>query len=272
MEKYKCGCTGIRHCLLCTGIRDSDFIQNSVKDICWLCPECEVVFEGNVNEILLKDNINWCSLHLQHNIFNLHIDKVIIINNFVTETEESYLLTEINKDPWKMSQSGRRKQDFGPKVNFKRKKLKTTVFTGFPGYSKFVVEKMRQVESLRDFFPVELCNLEYSPERGSSIDPHIDDTWLWGEQLVTLNLNSATILTLTSTLFQQEIQIPMMPRSLVIIEKNARYNWMHGIKSSDITDLRVAMTFRNLSQPFVKDSIGQQLLHIAKSFQGTVVS
>lgn len=33
---------------------------------------------------------------------------------------------------------------------------------------------------LEDFRPVEQCNLDYSPERGSAIDPHLDDAWLWG--------------------------------------------------------------------------------------------
>jgi len=42
---------------------------------------------------------------------------------------------------------------------------------------------------------VELCNLNYSPHLGSCIDPHFDDSWLWGERLVTLNLKGSTVLT-----------------------------------------------------------------------------
>lgn len=49
----------------------------------------------------------------------------------------------------------------------------------------------------KDFFPVELCNLEYVPERGSAIVPHLDDSWLWGERLVLLNLESETKMTFT---------------------------------------------------------------------------
>jgi hypothetical protein len=60
-------------------------------------------------------------------------------------------------------------QDYGPKVNFKRKKLKVADFTGLPEYSKYIYEKMRKMDILSDFTPVELCNLEYSSERGSSI-------------------------------------------------------------------------------------------------------
>lgn len=57
----------------------------------------------------------------------------------------------------------------------------------------------KTVSQLRDFKPVELCNLDYSPARGSGIDPHRDDSWLWGERLVTLNLLSHTVLTFSSS-------------------------------------------------------------------------
>lgn len=63
------------------------------------------------------------------------------------------------------------------------------------------MERMQQsdeIEELRGFMPVELCNLDYSPERGSAIDPHMDDDWIWGERLVTLNLLSPTYLTFSN--------------------------------------------------------------------------
>lgn len=59
-----------------------------------------------------------------------------------------------------------------------------------------MINKFQDFPELSDFDPVELCNLEYTPERGSSIDAHVDDFWLWGERLVTVNLNSTTVLTL----------------------------------------------------------------------------
>ena len=50
---------------------------------------------------------------------------------------------------------------------------------------------------LSAYEPVEQCHLDYSPDRGSAIDPHRDDTWLWGEQLVTVNLLADSVLTFT---------------------------------------------------------------------------
>ena len=92
-------------------------------------------------------------------------------------------------------------QDYGPKVNFKRQKVKLGSFNGLPPFSERLVKRMQsEMEELRVFTPVELCNLDYSPERGSAIDAHMDDSWIWGERLVTLNLLSSTYLTFSFSL------------------------------------------------------------------------
>ena len=211
-----------------------------------------------------------------------------MIGNFVTSEEEIFLTNEINKESLETSsQSGRRKQDFGPKVNFKKKKIKVGDFNGLPAYSKFIVERMNLQALLKYFLPVELCNLEYTPERGSSIDPHIDDTWLWGEHLVTVNLLSRTLLTLTedrvpssdntqtSSSKHTEIQIPLSAQSLVILHSEARYKWQHCIRPNHIIGKRLAMTFRNLSHEFHQNGeqyqTGKLVLDVAQSFTGKVL-
>ena len=70
---------------------------------------------------------------------------------------------------------GRFKQDYGPKVNFKKKKIKADEFKGLPFYSKFFIDRFNSLPILTDFIPVELCNLKYEQERAACIEPHIDD-------------------------------------------------------------------------------------------------
>lgn len=87
-------------------------------------------------------------------------------------------------------------------MNFKKKSVRFKYFTGLPNYSRYLVERLHKRmrtngKTFKDFFPVELCNLEYLPERGAAIVPHLDDSWLWGERLVLLNLASETKLTFT---------------------------------------------------------------------------
>lgn len=167
-------------------------------------------------------------------------------------------------------------QDYGPKVNFKRKKLKVADFTGLPEYSKDIYERMRKMDILSDFKPVELCNLEYSSERGSSIEPHFDDFWLWGERLVTLNLLSDSVLCFTNENQPGiEVHVPMFRRSLLIVYGPARHLWKHAIHRSDILSKRLAITFRELSDEFKdggpRGDEGNQLLDIALTFTGQAI-
>ena len=144
-------------------------------------------------------------------------------------------------------------------------------FAGLPLYSRLLVSRFASYSSLSGFLPVELCNLEYLPERGSAIDPHHDDWWLWGDRLVTLNLLSDTVLTFTDdsqpTL---SVLVSLRRRSLVIVSGPARYKWKHAIQRQHVTSRRLAMTFRELSAEFAvggaSDTVGRELLTLASNY------
>ena len=167
-------------------------------------------------------------------------------------------------------------QDYGPKVNFKKKRLKTSVFTGLPYFSKVLVDRMKRSDVLEDFEPVELCNLEYDSERGSAIASHFDDFWLWGERLVTLNMLTETKHTMTiDSRPHIEVLITLPPRSLVVVQGSARHQWKHAIKRADIIGRRVATTFRELTAEFLQggenESVGRELLELSATFKGLAV-
>ena len=135
---------------------------------------------------------------------------------------------------------------------------------------------MLSIDILQDFIPVEQCHLEYIPERGSAIDPHFDDFWLWGERLVTVNLHSDTILNFTNDKVPDvEVQVPMNRRSLLVVYGDSRTLWKHGIHREDIKDKRLAITLRELSYEFSEGGIrcteGKSLLEIALTFNGLAV-
>ena len=133
--------------------------------------------------------------HLRTLIKNLFVG-IEIHPNFISETEETKLIHDLDQIPWSTSQSGRRKQNYGPKANFKKRKAKIGDFQGYPLCTKFVQDKFSTVPSLQDYKTVEQCSIEYRPETGARIDPHIDDCWIWGERIVQLNLLSDSVLTL----------------------------------------------------------------------------
>lgn len=121
---------------------------------------------------------------------------VEVHRDFISVAEEQRLIGDLDQIPWDVSQSGRRKQNFGPKANFKKRKVKVGSFRGFPRCTQFVQERFKGVMSLTDYKTVEQCSIEYRPETGARIDPHIDDCWVWGERIVQLNLLSDSVLTL----------------------------------------------------------------------------
>ncbi|XP_068512263.1 alpha-ketoglutarate-dependent dioxygenase alkB homolog 4 [Anas acuta] len=176
-----CGCKGIRSCLLCEGPAQAAPPPQGEDNFTY-CPATGLA-KGNEH----SEFAGWA----------FPFPGVFLTEEFVSEEEEAEMVALMDRDEWKPSQSGRKKQDYGPKVNFKKQRLKAGSFTGLPSFSKKIVTQMKACSVLGGFLPVEQCNLDYRPERGSAIDPHFDDWWLWGERLVSLNLLSNTVLSMS---------------------------------------------------------------------------
>ncbi|RDD36482.1 Alpha-ketoglutarate-dependent dioxygenase alkB-like protein 4 [Trichoplax sp. H2] len=273
-----CGCKGIRTCLICEKQGKSFNQHQSTSqenvDRYFYCNQCHLTYRYSYSPLADGDGAKAnCDNHATN--LGPQINGIKVVNNFVTLEEESKMVTKIDLSTWTTSQSGRKKQDFGPKVNFKRRKLKVGNFNGLPSYCRYIINRMAMHDECKnlmtDFLPVELCNLDYSPDRGSAIDPHFDDFWIWGNRLVSVNLLSDTILTLSKDTF--EVDVPMPRRSLLILYGDARNVWKHAIKRQNIHSRRVCMTFRELSNEFLpggeQEELGTKLLHVALSFDGS---
>jgi len=186
-----CGCKGFNSCFTCEtecGITPSDPTQDRInqyeeeREFCILCSRLFVNTGAACN----------CEKSSENPIFS----GIKIIPEFVSVEEETTLLEDLDQAPWSISQSGRRKQNYGPRANFKKRKAKVGAFQGFPMPTKFIQDRFKTVSSLKDYRTVEQCSIEYRPEKGACISPHIDDCWIWGERIVQLNLMSDTYLTL----------------------------------------------------------------------------
>lgn len=197
-----CGCKSFRTCLQCEksyGLEESQRDKSEVE-----AGKFPTVFEFDPK----TNEIHEDGKEEERRPFK----GIKIIENFVTEEEEARLVKDLDDIPWDASQSGRRKQNFGPKTNFKKRKAKLGAFEGFPATTKFVQDRFEeQVACLKGFRSVEQCSIEYEPSRGSCIEPHIDDCWIWGERIVQLNLLSDSILT-------------MIPYDRSLDERQDRYN------------------------------------------------
>lgn len=188
-----CGCKGCRTCLVCETQygADKNKLQldfDKSKGYVY-CPYCDKAWKGWTMDSYKE--------HPNHQGEAIDYPGVYIELDFITEEEELSFLKQIDEIPWDISQSGRRKQNFGPKTNFKKKKVVTGKFDGFPAFSKFIQDRFQNVDILKSYETIEQCSLEYDPSKGASIDPHIDDCWIWGERIVTVNCLSDSVLTMT---------------------------------------------------------------------------
>ena len=181
-----CGCKSFRSCFICEkqfNLFNTDTAKDKIKQF-------PIVYNFN-NELkrLVAENV-------QDSKNVIEFPGIIIIEDFVTSQEEADLVRDLDLLPWDTSQSGRRKQNFGPRANFKKRKVKVGKFAGFPRCTTFIKDRFNNVPCLQDYKPVEQCSIEYRPETGSCIELHIDDCWIWGERIVQLNLLADSTLTL----------------------------------------------------------------------------
>ena len=310
--KESCGCKGIRTCLVCEGRRTSIHVAKEPVASFYQCHNCgRIPDEENICVDPSAPPLFTCgkslrcrptapALQARCTVKGLPFEGVTVVKEFVSCEEEEKITNDIDRSAWAESQSGRRKQvrpsvwegsglgvkghpissfpqDYGPKVNFKRQKVKLGNFNGLPPFSKPLIERMHQsVPELCDFVPVEVCTLEYSPKRGSAIDPHLDDEWLWGERLVTLNLLSSTILTFSNPPLTVEVLVPLPRRALMVVSGPARHMWLHSVQRQHIVSRRVGITMRELSCDFLpggkEEEMGKQVLEIAMDFQGQPIN
>jgi len=182
-----CGCKSFRTCFVC----ESEFGLQPRED--WgkqLRQENREFYQYSLDG-------NGNCFKLDNEKKTLHFPGIKIIKDFVTPEEEATLTSGLDDLPWDASQSGRRKQNFGPRANFNKRKAKCGPFSGFPSCTKFIQDRFATEPLLESYRTVEQCSIEYRPETGAAIEPHIDDCWIWGERIAQLNLLTDTFLTCT---------------------------------------------------------------------------
>ncbi|XP_054000359.1 alpha-ketoglutarate-dependent dioxygenase alkB homolog 4 [Hylaeus anthracinus] len=277
-----CGCKGIRTCLLCEKeykITKPDLKTEFEKYSSYVyCPYCNLSWPGWDSDLYTN--------HPDHEGKAIEFPGVYIKLDFLNSNDNALLSNALDDIPWEVSQSGRRKQNFGPKCNFKKKKLRLGSFDGFPKSTHFVQQKFLEVPILKDFQTVEQCTLEYDPLRGASIDPHIDDCWVWGERIVTVNVMGDSVLTMTpyhgpntkynlkdvteySTTCENMksnvkaengdvqdiiVRLPMPQGSLMVLYGAARYKWEHCVLREDVKSRRICLAYRELTPPYLNNS------------------
>uniref|UniRef100_UPI002ED70A02 DNA N6-methyl adenine demethylase n=1 Tax=Caenorhabditis elegans TaxID=6239 RepID=UPI002ED70A02 len=257
-----CGCKGARFCALCETtervkklrvVEDKHvnykvFIYDHIRQIA--IPTTNLNSQSSLEDII-DESTSCQSVSTDGSI---EIDGLTLIHNFLSESEESKILNMIDTVKWAKSKSGRRKQDYGPKVNFKHKKVKTDTFVGMPEYADMLLNKMSEydVKKLGNYQPFEMCNLEYEEVKKSAIEMHQDDMWIWGNRLISINLINGSVMTLSNDNKSFLCYVHMPHRSLLCMADECRYDWKHGVLAHHIRGRRIALTMREAAKDFAE--------------------
>lgn len=164
--------------MLCDDSKVESFYSENILEYiyCWKCGDKAYIKHQ-------FDNHTCGNANQSEMIQFISIDGIFLQPDVLTEDEEIKLIQSIDSYDWVDSQSGRRKQDFGPKINFKKKKVNFSSFHGLPSidiklldtikrdrlrndpnYSRFTSSTLENDSSdsiLCNFKTVEICHLEY---------------------------------------------------------------------------------------------------------------
>ncbi len=196
-----------------------------------------------------KNNTNReLSLELASQIqgLELHFD-------FISPQEENELLEFIESSPW-LNDLNRRVQHYGYKYDYKARRIDNSLFLGeISIWLKTLAQKIID-KKLIDFIPDQAIINEY--ECGQGIAPHIDCEPCFGETIISLSLGSTCVLNYEKEQNSKDkIGIFIEPRTLLIMKKESRYSWYHGIPPRKTDNFngqtykrqrRVSITFRKV--------------------------
>lgn len=251
-----CSCKGIRTCQICEGDDEKKEIIKKKNE-----KDTYKIIKLQPTVTILTSNLFTYSYNNTNNT-DIDFNGLFHYEHFLSNEEQAYLLTEINKNPWKDSQSGRKKQDYGVKVNYKKQKIKSEYSEIiFPDYITFLQSKLNEInqQQFKGFTINEIGNLYYSSKLGAHIEPHIDDVWIWGDRIIGINLVSNTILTFIiednnlNVIF--EIDLYIKPGDLYMMSGLSRYKWKHCVRRENISNDRVVVTLRE----FVEGIVNQKM-------------
>ncbi|CAH3890545.1 unnamed protein product [Pieris brassicae] len=245
MKPRPCGCKGARTCLIC----ETQYGANDFKPLIELdkskgyvyCPFCDLAWPGWDAELYKK--------HPNHTGQPIKYPGIYIKLDFISKDEENELMKHIDEMPWDISQSGRRKQNFGPKTNFKKRKIvadTVLTMTPFKGDTK-----------------------KYNLSCAEEYPPIIKED---GSLNLQLQACSQSMFEACRPLSQLDVivRIPMIRRSLALMYGEPRYHWEHCILREDILARRVCIAYREFTPLYLTNGqhkcIGDNIRSKAEQF------
>lgn len=180
------------------------------------------------------------------------ITDLIYVPDYISEQVEDALIATIDQQVW-LSPFQRRVQHYGYIYDYKKHTVTDDMYIGqLPIWLQNLAEKLHN-DGFIDAVPDQVIINDYFA--GQGIAPHGDCEPCFGDTILSLSLGSTCVMDfydLHSELSHNQI---LEARSLVVMKREARYEWKHGItaRKSDIINgnrvkrkRRISLTFRKV--------------------------
>lgn len=179
------------------------------------------------------------------------VNGLTYIRNFISQSEQDLLLPKIYQQPW-LTDLKRRVQHYGYKYDYAKHVTNQSMYIGeLPDWCLAIASRLHQ--SYSSTFPDQMIVSEYEP--GQGVASHVDCKTCFGDPIISLSLASACFMDFSHKKRGEKKSILLEPRSLIVMQGEARYEWKHAIakrKSDKLNgqvikrNRRVSLTFRNV--------------------------
>jgi alkylated DNA repair dioxygenase AlkB len=176
---------------------------------------------------------------------------LLLVKGFLSAREQDALIDCIEAGPWS-NELKRRVQHFGYRYDYAARHVMPSVQTPpVPEWGARLVRRMLAEGIATQEFDQLIVN-EYLP--GQGIAPHADSLSSFADEIVSISLGSACVMTFSSATSQGGMGLLLEPGDLLLIKGPARRQWRHQIKprQSDRWEGRVIKRGRRLSVTFRK--------------------
>jgi alkylated DNA repair dioxygenase AlkB len=180
------------------------------------------------------------------------IEGLVYVPNLLAPVAQAQLLREIDAQHW-MTVLRRRVQHYGYRYDYRSRSVDRSMRLGdLPAWAVTVAD-LFQGRGLLARSPDQVIVNEYEP--GQGISNHIDCEPCFDDNIASVSLGSPCVMNFTRQSTGEVVPVLLEAGSAVILTREARYNWMHGIpaRKKDTFDgrsftrsRRVSLTFRKV--------------------------
>lgn len=179
-----------------------------------------------------------------------HISGLRYIPEYIDDKQHDRLLEIIEKQDW-VTELRRRVQHYGYRYGY-GKQSSLDYLGKLPRWAFQLASQLKKA-SLIEEVPDQLIVNEYQP--GQGIAPHIDREKFFRDTILSLSLGSKCVMDFIHAETRERVSLLLVPKSLLIIQGEARHAWKHGIAPRKTDNYqgeqikrerRVSLTFRRV--------------------------